>query len=259
MSLRLLLSVTLASALLTGCQVMSILPGAKPSEDKLKALETYTRLGLEYLQAGDSVNAKIAVQKALEIDSNYPEAYDALGLIFRFESEQQLAEKYFKKALSLSPGEARFHNNYGAFLFSERRYQEACEQLKKATEDPFYSRRAQALDNLGRCYRQIERPKDALQAFEKSVNIGGRSSYALLDLAKGFLAEGDLYKANGVYQEFIQQVDRGRVKHTAESLKVGMDLAFKQRDSKSYGAYSLLMENLFPDEYQQYRSQASDQ
>jgi type IV pilus assembly protein PilF len=140
------------------------------------ALEAYTRLGLQYLQARDTANARASVQRALEINNDYAPAYNALGLIFQFEDETQLAEQYYKDAIRLDRDSAMFHNNYGAFLYAQKRYREACNELEKATSDPFYTGRGRAFENLGRCYNQIGENVKALDAFERSLKTGSSSS-----------------------------------------------------------------------------------
>jgi type IV pilus assembly protein PilF len=222
------------------------------------ALEAYTRLGLQYLRGGDTSNAKSSVQRALDIKQDYAPAYNALGLIFQVEAEKVLAEEYYQKAISLDNESAMFHNNYGAFLFSERRYEEACKQLEIATADPFYSSRGQAFENLGRCLNRIGRTAEAITAFERSLKTGGRRPQALVELAQMYLEANQIANAEGYYKEFSGLVDDKRVNHSAKSLWVGILIARMNNDVSTAATYALLLKNLYPasEEYKSYKESA---
>ncbi|SIT06464.1 type IV pilus biogenesis/stability protein PilW [Neptunomonas antarctica] len=222
------------------------------------ALQAYTTLGLQYLQSGDTANAKSAVQKALDIDTDYAPSYNALALIFQVEDEVVLAEKYYKKAIDLAPDLAMFHNNYGAFLFTQERYQEACVELAKATEDPFYNNRAQTFENLGRCYEQIGRSDVAIHAFERSLKTGGMRPLALVELADLYLSLGNIPKAEEYFTQFTELANSKQVNHSAKSLWVGIRLARENNKVSLAITYTLLLKNLYPesDEYKQYKESA---
>lgn len=221
------------------------------------AMQAYTTLGLQYLQTGDTANAKIAVQRALDISDDYAPAYNALALIFQAEDEIGLAEQYYLKAIANDSDSAMLYNNYGAFLFAQERYQEACTHLAKATEDPFYNRRAQAFENLGLCYRKIGRDDVAKHAFERALRTGGTRPVTLVELADLSMVSAPA-DAERYYEQFTQQVNDKRINHTARSLWVGIQLARENSKATTAATYALLLKNLYPDskEYQQYKESA---
>ncbi|EPJ49617.1 MAG: hypothetical protein OFPI_24060 [Osedax symbiont Rs2] len=238
---------------LTACAIGAPDPNEISAAEKAKK---HTDVAISYYQQGDNVGARLWVQKALGYDKNYGRAYVVLGSIFQSEKETQLAEKYFKKAIKTDPDSAMFHNNYGAFLYSQQQYQQACAELELATKDPFYNKRAAALDNLGRCYQQLEDGQQADKAFQRSVNLGGKSAFALINLSKNLLAAGETFKSNAKYSEFLQLVTDNQAHHTAESLILGIDLARKNGDTSEVVTYLLLLENLFPNKYKEYKESA---
>jgi type IV pilus assembly protein PilF len=251
--------VFLLSGLLLGCATSQESTAInKKTVSSEGAIQAYTTLGLQYLQSGDTINAKVAVQKALDIDGNYAPAYNALGLIFQAEDEMTLAEQYYKKAISAEPGAAMYHNNYGAFLYANKRYRESCVELSRATEDPFYTGRAQAFENLGRCYQQLGELDAAVHAFERTIKTGGMRPFSLVELADLYLQKGDEVNADRYYSQFSELVNSKRVNHTAKSLWVAIRLARVNGKASSSATYALLLKNLFPDsdEYRQYKESA---
>ncbi len=59
--------------------------------------------------------------------------------------EPELAEQYFRKALAASNNETRIVNNYGSFLFEQKRYKEAYERFEQAAADNLYPERSRVL------------------------------------------------------------------------------------------------------------------
>jgi len=250
------LMLLLAVTLMAGCAGhQSTGPAPRSPQD---ALEAYTSLGLQYLQAGNTVNAKMSVQRAIEIDPAYAPAYNAMALIFQAEQEYALAEEYFRKAVAADDASAMIHNNYGAFLFSRQRYEEACKQLSLATVDPFYPQRAQAFENLGRCYLLTDSPEEAQEAFRRSLAIDGNRPVALVELSGLLLDKGDVAGASRLFERFRQLIEQQRAEHTPRSLWLGIRLARAGRNVSRAATYALLLKNLYPQspEYRLYEETA---
>ncbi|NVK40974.1 MAG: type IV pilus biogenesis/stability protein PilW [Oceanospirillaceae bacterium] len=230
---------------LSGCSSNSTQQGMQSASPE-KSVEAYTQLGLQYLRAGDTLSAKDALQRALEIDDDYADIYNGLALIFQVEQEYDLAEQNFREAVSLDSDSAVFHNNFGAFLYARGRYEEACKELARATEDPFYPRRAQSFENLGRCYQMIGREDAAQHAFERALRLSPSRPVALLELTDLHLRAGRLAEAQGYYDRFSVLIDRRQIEHSAQSLWLGIQLARLNGNGSRAATYSLLLKSLFP-------------
>ncbi len=253
-----LVSLLLAAALVSGCASQPGSTGGMQGSEPEEAVEAYTGLGVQYLQAGNTVNAKMSLQRALSIDADYAPAYNAMALVFQIEQEYGLAEEYFRKGVAADPDSAMLHNNFGAFLFARQRYQEACVQLDLASRDPFYPQRAQALENLGRCYLLIGRNADAEAAFKRSLAINGNRSVALVELSQLLLDRGDPVMAGRYFERFRQQVEQRQVEHYPKSLWVGLQLARLDHNVSRAATYALLLKNMYPnsEEYRLYQESA---
>jgi adenylate cyclase len=82
--------------------------------------------------------AKAATEKALQLDDSLAEAHTSLGIIkFTYDFDWTAAEREFHRALELNPGYAYAHNQYGALLDAQGRFDEALAEHKRASElDP---------------------------------------------------------------------------------------------------------------------------
>lgn len=248
---RLLIGV-LFSVVLAGCS--SVSPNSMFARGSQATVESYTELGIKYLQAGDNVSAKSSLKQALDINPTHAQALNGLALVFQTEEENELAENYFREAVKSDPASAMIHNNFGAFLYGQKRYEEACAELSRATEDPFYPQRAQAFENLGRCYRLIGRNDAASFVLQRALTLAPDRPLAMVELADLYLEQGRNEAAAEWFGEFRDLVDRGQVDHFAKSLWVGVRLARIQGSASRAATYALLLKNLYPEseEYKKY-------
>ncbi len=77
--------------------------------------------------------AKAAALAALALDSTLAEAHDALAYVRAFyDWDWQAAGEEFRRAIGLRPGNATVHRNYGTYLLTQRRFEEASAQYATA-------------------------------------------------------------------------------------------------------------------------------
>ncbi|BBB27383.1 type IV pilus biogenesis/stability protein PilW [Amphritea japonica] len=244
--------IILISLILSGCAGQEV---SKAEQNAPEASQAYSSLGMQYLSSGDTANAKVAFQRAIEIDSRGAQAYNGLAMVFQLEDDPVLAESYFQQAISVAPDSAMMHNNYGAFLFSLERYPQACKELARATEDPFYNQRSQAFENLGRCYLLIDRLDAAEHAFKRSLKLNPNRPLALLQLSDVLMQKDKLDESVNYFEQFRAMVDDKRVQHSAQSLWLGVQISRLQNSGVNAATYGLILRSMFPEseEYRQYK------
>lgn len=82
-------------------------------------------------------DARVAVEKALDLDETLGAAHAALGSVLLAELQFEEAEKEFLRALELSPSSADVHRQYGRLLNRLSRSEEAVQAGRRAVElDP---------------------------------------------------------------------------------------------------------------------------
>ncbi len=213
-----------------------------------EALRKYTDLGLLHIQKGDTVAAMPPLKRALEIDPKSADVNAAFAMLFQVENDNLLAEKYFKKALQFSSGteKTRIRNNYASFLFGADRLIDACKQLRMASEDPFYEKRAQVYENLGVCYQRLGKRDEALTAYEKAISIEDTRARALLE-ASFLQFNQSNFNQSALYHESYQRLVRYRIaNNTPKSLWLGVQLSRDSGDANAEASYALKLRNMFP-------------
>lgn len=146
--------------------------GLQPStnDGKTKA-GIYTSLGTAYLQDGHPRQAIRELQKATQIDNNYADAYNVMGLAYGQLAQNALARQAFEQALAIDAKNPEYRNNFGAFLVNTGDYRAAIAQLKQATADPLYSTPQFAWTNLAQAYAGLKNPQAARNALNRALYL----------------------------------------------------------------------------------------
>lgn len=209
--------------------------------DEAKVLANQINLGMKYLGIRDREGARIHFEKALKMDKKSPEAAVGMALVNQMEGEVDLAEASFKRALSLRSEFPMGNNNYGSFLYGQKRFDDAYQQFSLASSVVGYRSRAGALTNLGRTALKLQRPEKAQASFEQAIKLDPRQSLALIELAELHFDQQD-YAAS---KKHLDQFDRVS-NPTPRSLWLGIRIEriFGNKDKEA--SYALALKNLHP-------------
>lgn len=167
---------------LTGCVTSGDQNPLKTDKGRDEARDAYIQLGLGYLQRGNTEQAKVPLRKALEIDPSSADAHAALAVVFQTEMEPKLADEEYRKALASDSRNARVLNNYGGFLYEQKRYEEAYQRLLEASQDTLYPERSRVFENLGLVSLQMKKPAQAKEYFEKSLRLNRNQPSVALEM-----------------------------------------------------------------------------
>ncbi len=236
-----LLTGILAVVCISGCVTESTggLPDPAPPESRVQAQLDLAR---GYLEQGNMDRARTSLNKALEIDARSVEAYVLLGVLNAAERDWGVAEKHFKTALSISPRDSMALNNYGSFLYSRGRYDEAVRYLRLLVQDTDYRARSQAYENLGLAELKVNDRDAARESFGRALQLSFSQPQSNLELASLAYEDGQIERAAGYYDAF-----RSLAPQSARSLCLGMKISQRQGDSDRMASYALALNNLFPD------------
>ena len=239
----------LGASLLSGCVTTGDTNPLDCKDGRAKAVTAYVQLGIGYLQQGATERAKSPLQKALEIDPSNADANAALAMVFQIEMEPELAEKYYRRALSESDEPTRIQNNYGSFLFEQQRYPDAFEYFQKAAANTMYPGRSRVYENLGLTALKLNQRPQAKTYFQKALRLDPTQSRSLLEIAIIAYEDKEYVPSREYYTRFKKDGEQN-----ARSLLLGIRLAtiFEERNLAASDA--LQLKRLYPTsaEYQQY-------
>jgi type IV pilus assembly protein PilF len=217
-------------------------------DDPKKAAEINLGLGRGYLENGKTQIALEKLTKALELDPKLAPAHTLVAVVYEQIGQLQDAELHYRRAVELAPKSGSMHNNLGAFLCHQRKFDEAQAQFDLALADPFYETPEVALSNRGQCARGAGNIELAEQAYRAALKRKPDLPDALIQLAVILANKGDALHARAFLQRYeaIAQM-------SAESLELCMQVETKLGNETGAREYRARLIAQFPDSDQAQR------
>ncbi len=168
----------------------------KAIELKSDFVEAYSNLGTIYSALGKSKKAEICYLKAIELKPSFVEAHYNLGNILKDIGKSKEAAIAYQKAIELKPDSANAHSNLGNVLRDLGNLLEAEIHTRKAIElKPDF---AEAYSNLGNILKDLGKSKESLFYLQKAIILKPDYAEAYLNLGST-LIETDKLKEAEIY------------------------------------------------------------
>jgi tetratricopeptide (TPR) repeat protein len=126
-------------------------------------------LGRIHAMRGSNDLAFAAFERALSIDSNDPEANQAIARQYERLGRLKDAEDSYRKALSLDPENISILDSYANFLFRQGRFEDAVREWRAVIR--LAPDNAAALVNLGSALSEGGRFPEAITMYERAVSL----------------------------------------------------------------------------------------
>ncbi len=206
-----------------------------------QALEDHIQLGLSYISQGDREAARHHLTRAMDINPRSAGVHNGMALLYQLEQETDLADRHFRRAISLDRNYSRARNNYGVFLFQQQRFDEALRQFQQVTRDTNYEMRPQAFISLGLTASQLGREEEAAEAWNRAIALNPTLAGPYLELADHHFREGDYPLA----QRYLAAHDT-LARPSARSLWLGLRLEHRFGNRDGVASKGLALSKLFP-------------
>ena len=168
------------------------------------AARTRIALALEYLNTGNSSQAKYNLERAASFAPDLPEVHYSFAYYYQQVGEDSLADDAYQKALKINPNDPNTRNNYGVFLCGINEYDRATEQFIKAIEIPSYIRVAESYENLALCAIEFNDFEQAEKYFLSAIKHSSMRASSIISLSALYYAKSDLHKA----QELLTRYEK---------------------------------------------------
>ena len=179
--------------------------GNRVKVDKARVAELNTRLGLEYLEQGRLGLARVKLERALHAQPHSASVNWANALLYEKLGETDKAESFFRKALRADSDSSEAHNNFGAFLCEQKRYDEGVKHFEKAAANPLYPTPEYALANAGLCLLDAGDEEGAESFLRKALERNPKYARALYQMAL-LTYEQKRYLSSRAYRERLDAV-----------------------------------------------------
>lgn len=240
------------AALASGCTTTTEVNGRPVAAAKTAAAATEAdvrkraairlQLAATYYQKGQFTIALEEVQRALQIDPDYADAYSLLGLINMDLGKRGEADANFQRALRLDGDNGEILNNYGWFLCQSGRERESIEYFRRAVASRVYATPAMPMRNAGICSLRIGDGKAAEEFLRRSFELDASNPITKYHLAQLYLKNRQLDRARFYYGLLPRGPDAN-----AEILWLGLRLARAEGDVRTERELANELRRRFPD------------
>jgi len=179
--------------------------------------------------------------KSLRQNPNNVEAHKWIAVLHQRLGQDTLAEKHFRTAVTLSPGDSVARNNYGVYLLYKKQYKLAEKEFIAAVGNPLYRARELAYVNAGLCMLKAGNKEKAEIYYRQALKLNSRFSPALYHLAKISFEN----KKYGKASVFIKRWSKLN-KWTSSTLWIAIQVAKKRHQSGRAASLGLLLKNQYP-------------
>ena len=157
---------------------------------------------LELFNSNKITQAKNEIDKQLIKHPQSSILLNILGAVFASQNKLDLAIKNYKKAININSNYAQAYNNLGIALHKLNKPKESIEFYNKAID--LKNDFAEAYNNLGNAFRELGDTKDALQYFIKAIQIKPNYAEAFCSLGGAHQEIGNKIQALENFKKAIQ-------------------------------------------------------
>ena len=228
------------ASLLTACAATNKKTGDEPSAS-LKAAETNTALGRQYMERGQYEVALEKLKRAVAFEKSYAPAHTMLGILYETINNDQMAGEEYRLAVHYDPDDGDVNNNYAAFLCSQGKGKEAQRYFETAFRDPFYATPEVAYANAGLCALGMGELDKAEKYLRQSLEYDAEITQSLLSMASINYRNGTYLSARAFLQRFESIAEP-----TPESLYLGFRIEDALGDTSAASQYRASLLSTFP-------------
>ena len=140
--------------------------------------------GHAYADLGNSIEAIRFLNKSIEIDENYVDAYYNLAHIFQSLDKNQEAIDCYNKTIEIRPNYFAAYNNLGNIYREQRDFEASLDCFKKAIEiNPKY---ADSYNNMGNALTEMGELNAAVDSFKTALEIKPQFAEAYFNMGKAY-------------------------------------------------------------------------
>ena len=181
-------------------------------EDPLSAREHFT-LGSIYEKRGESELAVREYKMALNKDSHFLPAITRLGELSYVMGQYGQAERYYRKAIEMSPRNGDLYNNLSWVYLSRGKKLKKAESLILRAMELTPEHKGYYLDTLGAIYLKQHRYQEAIGVLETAVSFFDETqsdllSQVYLHLGTAYDSIGEGSKAEEAFKKAKDVLDR---------------------------------------------------
>ena len=188
--MKLLLILFFMPFFLLGCTTTTTSSTENGPKEKEEPWEPEKRAGVHvqlargYMEVRKNSIALTELERALEISPSHIEANHVMAVLQQKMGHPGRAESYFRAALATKPNNYSVNMDFGSYLCTHKKEQEAMDQFQRALVGPFNRQLAVVYLRIGSCMLLHNKLTTADENFRKALAIQPKLGPALYNMAQ---------------------------------------------------------------------------
>lgn len=182
----------------------------KEDEQQETLAKLHYQIGIDALNKGVLPKAFGELMKSNSIHPNQPDVLDALAYAWLLRGNLKKSESHYRKSLSIT-ARASTQNNYANLLNRLERYKEAESMVRKALDDPRYSKQDLAFINLGDALLGQGKFEESIHSYGQAQLFNRKNVLPQLKIANAYTQSNRLHEARALYKTLLLQYGNSRV------------------------------------------------
>lgn len=149
--------------------LLFILSGCIAGKIENKESEFHYKMGLSFLNEGNTQMAFVQLQKAYQLDPEDKNILNSLGLVYLQLEKFDDAKEMFLKAIAIDPQFSDAYHNLGVTFMRKGQIKDAIDSFNKALLNPLYLTPEKTFYLLGLSYYRLNLYESAIDAFKDSI------------------------------------------------------------------------------------------
>lgn len=155
-----------------------------PSLKRIEEADVHFQTSKRLYNKGETIQSLAEAERAASLDPKNEEVQNYLGLLYAERAMNEKAKAHFLRAVKLKEDYSEAHNNLCAFLYNEKKYDDATEHCLKAIKNVTYVTPERAYNNLALIYEKKGDPENAVKMHQKALVHNKKFVFSLLYLGK---------------------------------------------------------------------------
>jgi type IV pilus assembly protein PilF len=178
----------------------------RKSEETAKEGEIHLQMGINYLHDENWERAHFELTKAVRMIPKNPDVHFALGTVNLLRGDIELAIAEFTRTIELDRSYADAYNNLGSAYLELERWDQAIEASSKALEQVQYETPEKALTIMGWAHYRKGDPARAVDLLGRALEISPHNPDAGNKLAMIYLEQGRIEKAKTILVDLVERI-----------------------------------------------------
>ena len=170
--------------------------------NNVKMAEGYYMKGVSYLQKKNYELALVEFQRSIQTDKKSKNAYFALGSVSETMGKFADAEGYYKEALDIDPEFSEAYNALGVVYSRQERWKDALKAFHKSLENKLYTTPHVAYYNMAHVYMAQKNYEKAIEAYRDSKRFANYDQ-TIYELGTALFEAGKVKEAISEFKEGV--------------------------------------------------------